>query len=196
MHYHVWPYDQSHGHARKTIIITLQKEVQRGEDAQILCHDIVCLWIWIKAKLEEHFPGDVVQRHQKLFDDGCLRSKNVWFKVMRYCKWFSVLAGKHIMGLIGCQFSLANVVTGWLVAKINWQSKNTFGNDAFPENPVTYPWPTAMSLAVGHCPLASQFNHPTAHIFHSCEWCGPRKPRHKSNDLGESILGRQNKKKV
>ena len=104
-HDHVWPYDRSHGHARKTII-TLQKDVQRGEDAQILCHDMVCLWLWVKAKLEEHFPGEVVQRHQKLFDDGCLRSKNMCFKVMRFCKWF--------------QDWLANTSWAWLVANFHW----------------------------------------------------------------------------
>ena len=52
--------------------LTLQKEVQRGEEAQIHLHDMICLWLWMKKKMKESFPGEVLDRHQTLFDNGIL----------------------------------------------------------------------------------------------------------------------------
>ena len=56
----------------------LQKEVQRNDEAQHQIHDATCLWLWVKTKMADAFPGDVVDRHQKLFDNGCLVAKIFW----------------------------------------------------------------------------------------------------------------------
>ena len=104
-HDHVWPYDRSHGHARKTII-TLQKDVQRGEDAQILCHDMVCLWLWVKAKLEEHL-GAFVQRIcvSKLWDS--VSGFRIGWQTHHGPDWLPIFIGQRRKKVIGCQNPLA-----------------------------------------------------------------------------------------
>ena len=47
-----------------------QKLHQLDEDGHVALHDISCLWVWIKKKLSTMFSGEVLDRHQKLWEDG------------------------------------------------------------------------------------------------------------------------------
>lgn len=47
-----------------------QKLHQLDEDGHVALHDISCLWVWIKKKLSTMFFGEVLDRHQKLWEDG------------------------------------------------------------------------------------------------------------------------------
>lgn len=49
-----------------------KKQHQLDENAHVALHDNCCLWLWIKVKMENVFPGDVVARYQQLFDEGLL----------------------------------------------------------------------------------------------------------------------------
>ena len=54
------------------VILSLQKMAQITEEQQQMLHDICCLWIYLKPRLEEAFPGGVVQKHVQMFWDGSL----------------------------------------------------------------------------------------------------------------------------
>ena len=54
-----------------------QKECQRGEEQQIMIHDCVCLWLWVKEKMINTFQGEIIERHQALFDGGHLDNETI-----------------------------------------------------------------------------------------------------------------------
>jgi hypothetical protein len=54
------------------IILSLQKMAQTTEEQQQMLHDICCLWIYLRPRLEEAFPGGIVQKHTQMFWDGNL----------------------------------------------------------------------------------------------------------------------------
>ena len=49
-----------------------QKLQQLSEEDHQMLHDVCCFWIWIKPKMMAEFPGEVIARHQDLFDKGIL----------------------------------------------------------------------------------------------------------------------------
>ena len=51
---------------------TLQKEVQLGLEEQLHLHDLVCLWIYVREKMSTSFTGEVMERHDILFQKGYL----------------------------------------------------------------------------------------------------------------------------
>ena len=49
-----------------------QKEAQLSEQNHLDLHDLTCLWLFVKKAMSASFPGEVVERHQELFDNGHL----------------------------------------------------------------------------------------------------------------------------
>lgn len=49
-----------------------QKQHQLSEDAHLVLFDNCCLWTWMRKKMVTTFNGEVVEKHDKLFDEGLL----------------------------------------------------------------------------------------------------------------------------
>lgn len=49
-----------------------QKLAQLDEEGHIHLHDIVCLWVWLKERLQRAFPSDTVDRYTEYFHKGNL----------------------------------------------------------------------------------------------------------------------------
>ena len=49
-----------------------QKQAQMDEEGHVGLHDVVCLWIWLKKKLEDSFPSSLVEKYEALFLKGTL----------------------------------------------------------------------------------------------------------------------------
>lgn len=49
-----------------------QKAAQLDEEKAMLLHDICCLWIWLRSRMEESYGTDVLERHDGLFMKGTL----------------------------------------------------------------------------------------------------------------------------
>ena len=49
-----------------------QKQAQLDIDGHMLLHDCCVLWIWIKNKMVDLFPGEVLQQHDAWFEQGFL----------------------------------------------------------------------------------------------------------------------------
>ena len=60
------------GHIIITSCFSLQKLAQLNEEQHQHLHDLTCLWVYIMPRLEETFPGNVVQKHLQMFWDGIL----------------------------------------------------------------------------------------------------------------------------
>ena len=58
---------------------TLKKQAQLNEEGHLLLHDVTCLWLWVRAKLNHQFPADVITKHDELFMNGSLASIGVMF---------------------------------------------------------------------------------------------------------------------
>ena len=72
--------------------------------------------------MESTFPADVVQRHQKLFDDGYLCQNYMLYQVVSVeigwhshilCDWLPFSVGCRSQKMIGRQIPLANVWACW-----------------------------------------------------------------------------------
>ena len=64
-----------------------EKNAQLDDDGQLLLHDVVCLWNWMRPKLKSQFPGAVLQRHEELFMRGPLGEKKRWFHFPKSKFW-------------------------------------------------------------------------------------------------------------
>lgn len=49
-----------------------EKEAQLSDESHVELHDLTCLWLYVKDQMGKSFPGEVVDRHQELFDNGLL----------------------------------------------------------------------------------------------------------------------------
>lgn len=58
---------------------TLQKEVQLGFEEQLHLHDLTCLWIYVRGKMSATFTGEVMARHETLFEKGYLGVFNILY---------------------------------------------------------------------------------------------------------------------
>jgi len=47
-----------------------QKQAQLDLESHILLHDCCVLWLFVQSKMVEIFPGEVVQHHYQLFQQG------------------------------------------------------------------------------------------------------------------------------
>ena len=49
-----------------------QKYAMLDIDGLVHLHDIVCLWIWLRERLQRAFPMETVEKYEKLFQKGLL----------------------------------------------------------------------------------------------------------------------------
>ena len=49
-----------------------QKQHQLDEDSALQLFDNVHAWLWMREKMGTAFPADVLERHDGLFQEGCL----------------------------------------------------------------------------------------------------------------------------
>lgn len=55
-----------------------QKQHQLSEDAALVLFDNTCLWLWMREKMVTAFPGETVDKHDKLWQEGFL---TCWFMI-------------------------------------------------------------------------------------------------------------------
>ena len=48
-----------------------QKQQQLSEDGHIHLFDCTCLWLWLRDHMAKTFPGDVISKHDTLWEEGC-----------------------------------------------------------------------------------------------------------------------------
>ena len=54
------------------VLVTPQKFAMLDIDGLVNLHDIVCLWIWLRERLQRTFPMETVAKYENLFQKGLL----------------------------------------------------------------------------------------------------------------------------
>ena len=50
----------------------LQKAAQLTDEQHYVLFDVCCLWLWLRPKLAQAYPAEIIDKHDKLFQKGCL----------------------------------------------------------------------------------------------------------------------------
>ena len=68
-------------------IPALQKLNQLDMEAHFILHDVCCLWIWLRAKMEVTFTGEILKKHDELFMSGYLELIITFLSGKSHWKW-------------------------------------------------------------------------------------------------------------
>ena len=61
-----------------------QKKTQLDLDQHEHLHDVTCCWLYVRAYMEKVFPGDIISKHDEMWEKGFLGTSCPWRQAPRW----------------------------------------------------------------------------------------------------------------